>query len=155
MLSATCTVVMKIPEHTEKIQFRETDTLYTLGDVVDRGDGGIKILLDMIKRKNVIPLRGNHDYLAYCLLKNLSWPLQKQDTKEIQKLYRSWFCDGGYPTYTAFVKLPLEKQKMLLAYLNTFLLYDEVKAGGKSFFCPIRCRKKSGCFTLTHYAGRS
>ena len=56
----------------EKIQFRETDTLYILGDVVDRGDGGIKILLDMIKRKNVIPLRGNHDYLAYCLLKNLS-----------------------------------------------------------------------------------
>lgn len=118
----------------EKIQFRETDTLYILGDVVDRGDGGIKILLDMIKRKNVIPLRGNHDYLAYCLLKNLSRPLQKQDTNKTKKLYQSWFCDGGYPTYTAFIKLPLEKQKMLLAYLNTFLLYDEVKAGCRSFF---------------------
>ena len=32
----------------ETIQFRETDTLYILGDVVDRGDGGMKILLDMI-----------------------------------------------------------------------------------------------------------
>lgn len=70
----------------EKIQFRETDTLYILGDVVDRGDGGIKILLDMIKRKNVIPLRGNHDYLAYCLLKNLSRPLQKQDTNKTKKI---------------------------------------------------------------------
>ena len=118
----------------EKIQFRETDTLYVLGDVVDRGDGGIKILLDMIQRKNVIPLRGNHDYLAYCLLKNLSQPLQKQDTHEIQNLYQSWFYDGGYPTYTAFVKLPPEKQKMLLAYLNVFLLYDEVKVKDKRFF---------------------
>ena len=88
----------------------------------------------MIKRKNVIPLWGNHDYLAYCLLKNLSRPLQEQDTHEVRNLYQSWFHDGGYPTYTAFVKLPLEKQKMLLAYLNTFLLYDEVKAGDKSFF---------------------
>ena len=133
----------------EKIQFRETDTLYVLGDVVDRGDGGIKILLDMIKRKNVIPLRGNHDYLAYCLLKNLSRPLQKQDTNETKKLYQSWFCDGGYPTYSAFRKLSSEKQKMLLTYLNTFLLYDEVKVKGKRFFCPTRCRKKSECFTLT------
>ena len=28
----------------EKIQFGENDTLYILGDVVDRGEGGIKIL---------------------------------------------------------------------------------------------------------------
>ena len=118
----------------EKIQFCETDTLYILGDVVDRGDGGIKILLDMTKRKNIIPLRGNHDYLAYYLLKNLSWPLREHDANETKKVYQSWFCDGGYPTYTAFVKLSVEKQKMLLAYLNAFLLYDEIKAGGKSFF---------------------
>ena len=118
----------------EKIQFRETDTLYVLGDVVDRGDGGIKILLDMIQRKNEIPLRGIHDYLAYCQIKNLTQPLQKQDTHEIQNLYQSWFYDGGYPTYTAFVKLPPEKQKMLLAYLNVFLLYDEVKVKDKRFF---------------------
>ena len=124
----------KYLEMLEKIQFRETDTLYVLGDVVDRGDGGIQILLDMIKRKNVIPLRGNHDHLAYCLLNNLSRPLQEQDTNQIQKLYQSWFRDGGYPTYTAFRKLPPETQEMLLAYLHTFLLYDALRAGGGSFF---------------------
>lgn len=118
----------------ETIQFCATDTLYVLGDVVDRGKGGMKILLDMIGRKNVIPLRGNHDYLAYCLLKNLSRPLQKQDTNKTKKLYQSWFRDGGYPTYIAFRRLPLEKQKMLLAYLNVFLLYDEVKVKDKRFF---------------------
>ena len=35
----------------EKIKFNNEDTLYVLGDIVDRGDDGIKILLDMMKRK--------------------------------------------------------------------------------------------------------
>ena len=119
--------------------------------MVDRGDGGIKILLDMIQRKNVIPLRGNHDYLAYCLLKNLSRPLQKQDTNKTKKLYQSWFRDGGYPTYIAFRRLPPEKQKMLLAYLNTFLLYDEVKVKGKRFFLLYdEVKVKGKRFFLSH-----
>ncbi len=35
----------------EKINLCENDTLYILGDVVDRGKDGIKILFDMMKRK--------------------------------------------------------------------------------------------------------
>lgn len=42
----------------EKIRFKSEDTLYVLGDVVDRGEDGIKILLDMMQRSNVIPLLG-------------------------------------------------------------------------------------------------
>ena len=52
----------------EKINFNDSDTLYILGDIVDRGSDGIKILLDIYNRKNVIALRGNHDYLAHYLL---------------------------------------------------------------------------------------
>ena len=44
----------------EKIKFNNDDTLYILGDIIDRGDNGIKILLDIMKRSNVIPLLGNH-----------------------------------------------------------------------------------------------
>ena len=35
----------------EKINFSDSDTLYILGDVVDRGPDGIKILLDIAKNK--------------------------------------------------------------------------------------------------------
>ena len=31
----------------EKIAFKDSDTLYLLGDVVDRGDDPIKVLCDM------------------------------------------------------------------------------------------------------------
>ena len=35
----------------EKIGFGDGDTLYILGDVIDRGPDGIRILLDMMGRK--------------------------------------------------------------------------------------------------------
>ena len=118
----------------EKIQLQETDTLYVLGDVVDRGDGGIAILLDMRKRKNVILVRGNHDYLAYCLLRKLSQPLPPKEIDRTLASFQMWFRDGGYPTYSAFVRLPAEKREELLAYLNESLLYEELEAGEKRFF---------------------
>ena len=43
----------------EIIEFTGDDTLYVLGDVLDRGPDGFKILLDMAARPNVIGLLGN------------------------------------------------------------------------------------------------
>ena len=48
----------------EKIKLNNDDLLYILGDVIDRGDDGLKILFDMMKRPNIIPLLGNHEYMA-------------------------------------------------------------------------------------------
>ena len=48
----------------ELIQFSEEDELYVLGDVLDRGENGLKILQDMMLRPNVIPILGNHEYMA-------------------------------------------------------------------------------------------
>lgn len=33
------------------IEPKESDTLYILGDLVDRGDSGIKIIFDLIEKK--------------------------------------------------------------------------------------------------------
>ena len=41
----------------ETIQLKETDTLYILGDVADRGPEQVSILLDMMKRPNVRPIQ--------------------------------------------------------------------------------------------------
>ena len=118
----------------DKISFCDKDTLYILGDVVDRGDGGIKILQDMSERENVIPIRGNHDYLAHRLLKMLSHPSIGCNTDECAETYRMWMYDGGAPTYNAFIKLTPAEQKKILAYMNSFLIYDETKTGGNHFF---------------------
>lgn len=36
-----------------RINLRPTDTLYVLGDVIDRGPDGLKILLDMALHPNI------------------------------------------------------------------------------------------------------
>lgn len=48
----------------ETLRFSDTDTLYILGDVTDRGSGGLRVLLDAASRQNVILLRGNHEQAA-------------------------------------------------------------------------------------------
>ena len=61
----------KYAQMLEKIGFGDGDTFYILGDVIDRGPDGIKILMDMMDRKNVIPIIGNHESLALSSLKLL------------------------------------------------------------------------------------
>lgn len=114
----------------EKINFSDTDTLYILGDVIDRGDGGIKILFDMMKRKNIIPLLGNHDYTAQTLLSKL----KKKANDEILAVFKMWLSDGGLPTYQAYKKLSDEDKKELLSYLNCFSVFEELEIQGRKFF---------------------
>ena len=52
--------------------------LYLLGDLIDRGPGSCKILLDIRKRDNIHALFGNHEYMAAMCL---SWVL-KEITKD-------------------------------------------------------------------------
>lgn len=46
----------------EKINFNDDDTLYILGDVLDRGPNPIKIILDLMERHNVVVLAGNYGF---------------------------------------------------------------------------------------------
>ena len=45
----------------ETIGFSQEDTLYILGDVVDRGPDGISILRRIMNMPNVYMLLGNHE----------------------------------------------------------------------------------------------
>ena len=50
----------------EKIKFSENDTLYILGDVLDRGFDPIGTLQDLMSYDNIVFILGNHDYTFYC-----------------------------------------------------------------------------------------
>ena len=54
----------------KKIDLKAEDTLYVLGDAIDRGPDGIKILNDIMKRPNVELILGNHELLMLDALKN-------------------------------------------------------------------------------------
>lgn len=48
----------------QTIQFCDEDTLYVVGDAIDRGHQSIEVVLDMMSRSNVVLLRGNHEQMC-------------------------------------------------------------------------------------------
>ncbi len=117
-----------------KIRFCDQDRLYVLGDVVDRGEHGIALALEIMKRKNVMVLRGNHDHTAYLMLKYLDLSNRSAMAEQVKNLYSSWMKDGGEPTYKEYQRLDHADQKKILSFLNRLPVYEEICVNHKSFF---------------------
>ena len=56
------------------IKFSPADTMYILGDVIDRGIDGVDLLLDIMQRPNMIMLMGNHEDMMLNTLGPNSFP---------------------------------------------------------------------------------
>ena len=52
----------------EQIRFSDTDHLYILGDVIDRGTGGIDLLEQIMEASNMTMLLGNHEQMCLSTL---------------------------------------------------------------------------------------
>lgn len=123
----------------KKIAPRPADALlYILGDSIDRGGpDGCKILLDMMRRPQVIPILGNHElYLAVCL----PWLMQKVTDQSIAELddsrlavLQEWITNGGGLTLRALKALSMEERQAILEYVREMELYAEVEAEGRKF----------------------
>ena len=48
----------------DKIGLKETDTLYVLGDILDRGPHPLRLLRKLMEMPNVVCLVGNHELMA-------------------------------------------------------------------------------------------
>lgn len=128
----------KYREMLEKIDLKGDDTLYILGDVVDRGARPMDVLLDMMKRPNVYPLMGNHDLLAQDILKKLNVETADEnyanrlDADDMNELI-DWLRDGGQSTLTQFRALTSEQKADVLDYIGEFSLCEAVEIGEKVF----------------------
>lgn len=127
----------KYQQMLEKIAFSAKDTLYVLGDVLDRGPDGIPILQNMNARANVLPLLGNHEFMAAVCM---PWLLQEVTAENLAELDESqlaalndWLDNGGGTTIQSLHQLNQEEREDILEYLREMELYAEVEAGGKSF----------------------
>lgn len=121
----------------EKIQFRDDDTLYVLGDVIDRGPEGVKILRDMALRPNVVPLLGNHEFMAAMCLPWLLAEITEESLAKLDQAHvgalQDWMNNGGGPTLRALGALSQEERRDILDYLREFSLYEEVEVNGRAF----------------------
>lgn len=121
----------------QKINLRDKDSLYVLGDVIDRGSGSLKILQDMMMRINVFPIIGNHEYMAIGCLKFLLKPIAEEEIKKIDKEIiqelTEWQNVGGQSTINEFHRLSPEEKEDIIDYLEEFVLYEEITVGGRDY----------------------
>ena len=108
----------------KQINLKPTDTLYILGDVIDRYKFGIKILLQIMKMPNVKLLIGNHEYMMLeALVYNNSNP---------HKLYQ-WYRNGGECTHEYLKHIRKETRTAIFDYLKVLPLNYEVEVGNKQY----------------------
>lgn len=122
----------------EMIDFNDNDILYVLGDVIDRGEHSIQVLKHMMLYPNIIPIVGNHEYMALMVLKKLcveidGYNVEEYLCEEDMMNYMNWCIDGGYKTIEEFRKLSLEEKYDILDYLEEFSLYEEIEVHGKEY----------------------
>lgn len=121
----------------EKIHFSDSDVLYVLGDVFDRGPHPIQVLFEMMKHPNIIPIVGNHELMGITVLKFLMKEITEEnigsiDDRMVQSII-NWQMNGSDTTTDEFHKLSLEKRQEVMKYLGEFSAYEEVSAGNKDF----------------------
>ena len=119
------------------IHFSDRDTLFVLGDVVDRGPHPVKVLKDMMTRSNVYPIMGNHEFIALYVLEKLNLDITEENlasltTEDIADIL-AWLNDGGETTLAEFQKLSKEERQNLMEYLSEFSWYETIDIGSRSF----------------------
>lgn len=106
----------------EHIGFSNTDTLYIIGDVIDRRPRGIDILLDIMERPNVHMTLGNHEQMC---LDDLYW--HEPDARQI------WHQNGGRFTRRDLLYRRPEVRAKVLQFMRGLPSELDIEVSGRKF----------------------
>lgn len=121
----------------DKIKLKDTDTLYILGDILDRGPHPIKIIRKLMEMPNVICMVGNHELMALeCmefLMKEITdMAIEELDEEMLDNLV-TWQYNGSKSTIDEFSQLDSEAKQELIDFIKEFLIYEEVSINDKNY----------------------
>lgn len=130
--------------------FLDGDYLFILGDVIDRGEEGAKLLLWLTQQGNMQLILGNHEaMLLSCrfLFDEVNEEnLDKLTVKEMS-LLENWMGNGAAPTLKGLQKLGRFAPQLLegvLEYLQDAPLYEDITVAGRRF---VLCHAGLGNFS--------
>lgn len=124
----------------QNANFSTVDTLFVLGDSIDRGEHGLELLLWMMEQYNVIHLLGNHEEMLLSASDFLLTPIEEDAenhmTEENLGILSTMLSNGAQPTLTALKQLvhrQPQRAQLLLEYLQEMPLYDAVEVHGITY----------------------
>ena len=116
-----------------QIHLQPEDTLYILGDVIDRHPYGIQILCRIMEMPNVKMLLGNHEEMMLRALGSSYDKNELLDNETIGKALRLWYRNGGSTTHECWKRIKKEQQKEILDFLHSLPLNIDVTVNSKDY----------------------
>ncbi len=113
-----------------QIKLKDTDTLYILGDVIDRNPDGVKILKMIMKMPNVKMLRGNHEHMLLDALYYHPYP-PKPAWRDHE--LRLWYRNGGEITNNHWKHSRLDDREKMTQYLLRLPINIDIEVNGKPY----------------------
>lgn len=125
----------------KKINLKETDTLYILGNIVDYGEESLELINELSAQYNVFSVLGEHDYKAYLLLSEFDRIIKTGGVPSVSfsKEMIEWAQNGGQATLEAFKSANADSKEGFLDYLSDLPVFEEVTIkSGKEFVLTCR-----------------
>lgn len=111
-----------------QIKLQPEDTLYVLGDVIDRNPGGIRILRRIMSMKNAKMILGNHEYM---MLRALGFPYD--DYADDGNAIAHWYRNGGKVTHDHLKRMRKTVRAEIVEFLRALPLHYDLEVGGVSY----------------------
>lgn len=89
------------------IDLSKDDTLYIIGDLVDRGDSPMETIEFVMDHPQIEVIMGNHDEM-------MLYSLRYKDEKQIER----WARNGNEPTIKGFLERSLVEQEKILSFIE-------------------------------------
>ena len=96
-------------EMLKTINFSDDDVLFFIGDAADRGPFGVDVWKDIMSRRNVVMIRGNHEQMCLDVFR---------PKKPVPHPMDLWMYNGGRTTLESMEALDTKQREMILDYLQ-------------------------------------
>lgn len=109
----------------ERIDFSDDDTLYVLGDAIDRGSGGVDVIKDIMCRGNVVMLMGNHELMCLAAMA----PQANPNALELWVRYNG----GGKTRRALLYKIRHTERVAILQWMHALPDHLDITVGERDF----------------------
>lgn len=116
-----------------QIRLQPDDTLYVLGDVIDRYPDGIRILRKLMAMPNVRMLLGNHEDMMLEALDSQNNTVDSLSPILREKKLSVWYHNGGQVTHNYLKHLRNDLRAVIFAYLRSLPLNLEIEVNETRF----------------------
>ena len=112
----------------KKINLKNEDTLYILGDIIDRRPNSIKLLKYIMNKNNIKVIKGNHEFMM-----ESSIFIEENALEDNRQMIKCWKENGGIITKEEFDKESESSKKEILEYIKSLKEFKIIEVNNQKY----------------------